>query len=734
MVYSKIKKYTGTVADFNDCNIFNYQDVENNFNHSIVINLKLANNHLTSCPELDCPELVRLDLQKNKIKVLDFSLLQLPALEEIYLANNLILDDLNSFSDSESSDSFKNYSILSILRNRNVHIGLDEETEKKLKEYDTFFSNPSFDDFNVSLNYYLNFFNQHKLRSFLNLSYFKINNSQFCSTSINEIAKRQIKHLDLSYNHLSELKDDFKNLTYLQTLSLVHNDFQLIPEILLQMHSLKQINLSHNPVNNIDPENIKRWSYLKSKGVNVILSEKLKFTNTKLDKTLSQIGLDSKEIDLSNGNFSAIPESLSFFLENFKNLTRINLSRNDFATLPLITLNEDIKQQIVKIDLSNNEISILPSSSDIKKYYPNLVILDLSNNALLEKNVENIFIIQELKHKVNVMINSPFIQKRLDFLEKCLKQSQQNTLNGDSLFKELSDVSDAEIFQMLSLFQEKRRPNVEVIILKNNYLDSLSTLKIEQIKTLRELDLSHNAFSSIPSINNTTSLQTINLTANPLDKTDPNNISQWLNLTHQGIDVKIDYDPSTCIKLDLSEVSIGTLPETVFKFYTHYNRFDVLDLSNTKISLLPDFFREFNALRILRLDHNQFTHIPAVLLELSYLEELTLSANPINFQDPENRRIFNELVDKNVTLDIIFPNPAPSNIPVTHSPAPVVLQQVVDKPVDIIVTNEEKSQALAKNTLRKKTNTTKIVLTDPQLINALEAFSEANYGKLILQL
>lgn len=704
------------VVDFSNKNLCTFSQDKMVLDASMT-KLVLSNNDLIESPELDCPSLDRLDLRNNKIRSLHLSLINLPKLELIHLKDNLIhhsfIVDNKPFqqlcmdsnrieamknSISEWSNAFRNYLVLSILVNRNVKLDVEIEVRRMLKKYDGFLLQKECIKFNFYIRYYCYIFGK-KCQDYINFSHFKINDVHLGNTEISDIAKTEVKHLNLSSNQLHGLDDSFKKLKSLRILWLKSNQFNLIPMVLVHMDSLQEVDLSNNPIDTIHPENIKRWSYLKSKGVKVILSEELKFTNTKLDETLSQIGLDSPEIDLSSGNFSAIPESLSFFLENFKNLTRINLSCNDFATLPLITLNEDIKQRVIEIDLSNNKIAILPSSSDIRKYYPKLRILDLSDNVSLEKNVENIFIIQELKcNKVDVKItNSRFIQKRLDFLEKCLKclkQFQQNTLNVTSLFKELSDVPKAEIFQMLSLVQEKRRPNVEVIILKNNHLDSLSTLKIEQIKTLRELDLSHNAFSSIPSINNTASLQTINLTANPLDKTDPNNISQWFDLTHQGIDVKVDYDPSTCIKLDLSKLSIGTLPETVFKFYTHYNRFDVLDLSNTKISLLPDFFREFNALRVLRLEHNQFTHIPAVLLELSYLEELTLSANPINFQDPENRRIFNELIEKNIKLDIEFPNSPPSNIPVTH----------------------------------------KIVITDPQLIDALEAFSEANYGKLILQL
>ena len=52
--------------------------------------------------------------------------------------------------------------------------------------------------------------------------------------------------LDLSHSHLSVLPDDLSNLTLLVEFNLSSNLFQLVPSVLMQMASLKKIDISRH--------------------------------------------------------------------------------------------------------------------------------------------------------------------------------------------------------------------------------------------------------------------------------------------------------------------------------------------------------------------------------------------------------------------------------------------------------------------------------------------------------
>ena len=62
--------------------------------------------------------------------------------------------------------------------------------------------------------------------------------------------------LDLSHNRLSALPDDLSNLTLLVDFNLSSNLFQLVPSVLMQMASLKHIDLSSNNINHASKDEL----------------------------------------------------------------------------------------------------------------------------------------------------------------------------------------------------------------------------------------------------------------------------------------------------------------------------------------------------------------------------------------------------------------------------------------------------------------------------------------------
>ena len=60
----------------------------------------------------------------------------------------------------------------------------------------------------------------------------------------------------MSHNRLSTLPDDLSNLTLLVDFNLSSNIFQLVPTVLMQMTSLKRIDLSSNKINHVNKDEL----------------------------------------------------------------------------------------------------------------------------------------------------------------------------------------------------------------------------------------------------------------------------------------------------------------------------------------------------------------------------------------------------------------------------------------------------------------------------------------------
>ena len=60
----------------------------------------------------------------------------------------------------------------------------------------------------------------------------------------------------MSHNRLSALPDDLSNLTLLVEFNLSSNLFQLVPSVLLQMASLKKVDLSDNKISDTNKDEL----------------------------------------------------------------------------------------------------------------------------------------------------------------------------------------------------------------------------------------------------------------------------------------------------------------------------------------------------------------------------------------------------------------------------------------------------------------------------------------------
>ena len=126
--------------------------------------------------------------------------------------------------------------------------------------------------------------------------------------------------LDLSYNQLSTLPDDFARLKQLKILFLSNNLFTIFPEVLSQCESLSMIGFKSNQITHISEKSLPpttRWLIL---------------TNNRLTTLPKSIGncLPMQKLALAGNQLQSLPEELS----NCKNLGLLRISANQLTALP----------------------------------------------------------------------------------------------------------------------------------------------------------------------------------------------------------------------------------------------------------------------------------------------------------------------------------------------------------------------------------------------------------------
>lgn len=149
----------------------------------------------------------------------------------------------------------------------------------------------------------------------------------------------------------------------LQSLSLTHCELELVPDELLNLLSLKKINLSNNNLTQL-PENFEKLHNL----------EALSLRDNNFVKLPDSIGKLKKlqQLSIENNKLTELPESIT----QLNNLTGLSLAMNQFTIYP-----EQINKltELDELHLSHNLLTKLPDTiSTLKK----LTFLTLNSNKI----------------------------------------------------------------------------------------------------------------------------------------------------------------------------------------------------------------------------------------------------------------------------------------------------------------------------------------------------------------
>ncbi|XLR25135.1 hypothetical protein S83_053035 [Arachis hypogaea] len=278
----------------------------------------------------------------------------------------------------------------------------------------------------------------------------------------------RLQLLNLAWNGLNQdspVLHAFQNFTSIKVLDISRNFLSSVPSRLAKVHNLVKLDLSSNNITVLDPL-----------------------------KNLTSI----RVLNLNENNLNSI---VPFWLGKFKNLVRLDLSRNIlYGPVPCALRN---LTSLTFLNLSNNHLNSLPSClAELKS----LIHLGLSKNNFT--TVEEGFLPSILNNLCH-----------LQFLD--LSQSNCQVL----AFKDKGTLSSCDSHAL------------GYLDLSKNKFGGLLPSWLGQFKNLKYLNLMSNSFSSpIPfSIRNLTKLTVLNLGDNMFDGLIPHSLAQLVNLQHLNL-------------------------------------------------------------------------------------------------------------------------------------------------------------------------------------------------------
>ena len=317
----------------------------------------------------------------------------------------------------------------------------------------------------------------------------------------NLVNMKSLKFLDLHSNRLTSIPDTIGDLTALEFLDLSHNQLTMLPSTIGNIQSLHTLYLNENKFCAL-PESIGNLRSL----------EKLALENNKLESLPDSIGnlIKLKVLNLQENMLILVPESLG----NLEKLENIHLWRNRISKIPegwgklpklvelimfsnqLTSLPKDMSAltSLKKLDLGDNQLSTIP---DTIGFLRSLEFLSLGFNHLCQvpPSIGKLVALEYLNLGCNEIISLP------DSI-------------GDLMALQSMDLVNNKLTALPDSIGRLRK--LEFLNVDNNELNSIPD-SIGDLCFLKELWLNRNQIKSIPgSIGKDESLKILELGDNQL--------------------------------------------------------------------------------------------------------------------------------------------------------------------------------------------------------------------------
>lgn len=380
-----------------------------------------------------------------------------------------------------------------------------------------------------------------------------------------------VKNLDLRFNRLARIPDDLKALgVTLRSLKLSNNSLTSLPPSMSQLVSLEELDLSSNRLQ--DLENIQGLSKLTSLHAywNGLIT---------LPENFGDL-VELRELYLTENAVKVLPESMSKMV----NLRTFMAHYND-----LTTLSNNIVSgwtSLNTLNLAENDISSVPSDwSPLKS----LTRLDM---------------------RANILATLPSTLSSLPMLA-ALEMGDNNFLTIPPVVFEIVSLTTLSLFSN-SIFtvppQIAALKSLTSLNLSYNQLTALPE-EVSSLSLLSHLRLEGNFFKEFPSaIFTLASLKELAIGSNRGIKEIPGAICNLSRLA----------------TLQVSSNAIHSLPDS----FVQLKSLSELDLSHNRLSILPSDMDRLTALTDLDISGNALTRIPPCFGNMKALQQVKASFNP----------------------------------------------------------------------------------------------------------
>ncbi|XP_055844308.1 protein artichoke [Episyrphus balteatus] len=275
--------------------------------------------------------------------------------------------------------------------------------------------------------------------------------------------------LDLSDNHLQTMnRNIFQGLNVFKELKLCRNNISEFPHIaLFNLSTLETLQLSGNQLNSID--------FFKLSGT-----------------------LNLRHLDLKDNKITTLT---GFNAVNLTQLDQVDLSGNYLLSLPANFLQHSVNLQ--RVDLSSNRFLQIPSSALSDASLPRLSWLNLTGNP-----INKIYTVKEERY--------PYLKE----LYICRTNLSILTSKDFEAFQALQHLHlIGNRIMRISPGAFKSLANLLTLDLSINELELLPKERLQGLKLLRHLNLSHNSLRDLEEFSaDLSQLQICDLTFNQLDR------------------------------------------------------------------------------------------------------------------------------------------------------------------------------------------------------------------------
>ncbi|CAF3582304.1 unnamed protein product [Rotaria sordida] len=437
-----------------------------------LISLNLADNDLKIFPNLIChlPRLIELNLASNYIESIPSDIIKLQSLEVLNLQSNRLLCLPNEMEYLKRlRDVYLSFNLF-----KDIPIPLARLTNIRYSDVNNLcLAGNHIRKLSNEVIQHLEYCRQLDLR----MNQIKYDDNDFIL--LNQLIN--LTHIDISHNHrINEI-----DLRLLSKLEQIHCSYNNTLRLILNGHSLKQLNASHNKLKHIDVVNPPMNLIQLDIGFNEFqtLPDWLNEDNSSLERLIAD-----------HNRINVLPNKL---FTTSKRLQYIRLDHNCLLYLPEKISNCNIETLL----LHCNQIEHLPTC--LLKNMHRLKILNLSHNQLISLPLPNdrsdLNRLQELYLSCNELDDDVFAiisrYERLKILHLAYNKIEQ--IDDTSLSK-LNSLTDLNLSgnNIRSLPQNalSSLENLQVLCLHSNKLRAIPDLR--RLNSLKVLDLSFNAIDS----------------------------------------------------------------------------------------------------------------------------------------------------------------------------------------------------------------------------------------------